>query len=317
MSDRDPLPSRRAALAPLALLALLGVATFTRPGDPGGALLLANPDLSRVTELRAALATLPDAPLVLVGLDPDLGTYAEIRAVVRAAFDDLRARQARLAIVSFTPEGRAVAAAELDRLERLGVASDALLDLGFIAGAEAGMVRAVTGLVPDRADGPLAEAVRQAGGGMGAFDLALVVGGGDLGPRTWVEQVGTRLPALPMVAIAPTFAQPELAPYLRTGQLVALLATLRDGAAYVTAVGDDATPTVGNAPRERVPSALAMLLGMLLALAVLTRTIVASLSGGPRAAGRGVWTGGRSETGGPHAQSGEPGESSEPVGGVE
>ena len=311
-------------LAPVALLALLGLAAFVRPGDGGGPLLLANPDRSRVSEVRAVMARLPETPLVLVGLDPDLGTYAEIRAVVRAAFDDLRARHARLAVISFTPEGRAVAAAEIDRLERSGVGSDALLDLGFIAGAEAGMVRAVTDLVPDEAVGTLADDVRQAGGGMGAFDLALVIGGGDLGPRSWVEQVSTRLPALPIIAIAPTFAQPELAPYLRTGQLVALLATLRDGAAYVAAVGDAATPTLGDAPRERVPSALAMLLGMLLALAVLAVAVAAGLGGGSRAGGGGQWTGRRpatvgpgAEGGGPGAEGGQPQAAGEPAGGAE
>jgi hypothetical protein len=259
----------------MAVIVLLGAAAFARPGDEGGALVLANPDRSRVTELRSALAALPESPAVLIGLDADLGTYPEIRAVVRAAFDDLLARGAALAFVSFTPEGRAVASAELDRLARSGIAAGRLLDLGFVTGAEAGMVRAVTEIVPADATGDLADLVREAGGGMAAFNLAVVVGGGDLGPRTWVEQVGPRLPSLPIVAIAPTFAQPELAPYLRTGQLVALLATLRDGAAYVASV----RPT-GTAEPERVPSALAMLLGMVVALAVIGRSLAAALRGG-------------------------------------
>jgi hypothetical protein len=311
MNEPDPRRWRRAALAPLALVVVLGVASFVRPGDSGGALLLANPDRSRVTELRVVLAALPEQPLVLVGLDPDLGSYAEIRTTVRAAFDDLLGRDARLAIVSFTPEGRAVAAAELDRLARTGFAQEALLDLGFIAGAEAGMVRAVTALVPVAAEGSLAGAVREAGGGMGAFDIVLVVGGGDLGPRTWVEQVGTRLPALPIVAIAPTFAQPELAPYLRTGQLAALLATLRDGAAYASSVAAAGPPTVGNESPERVPSALAMLIGMLLALVVLGRTLLASLLGGAGSAGL-TGTDGRQATRSPRTAA-ERAASDEPV----
>lgn len=302
MSESHPRSRRRVALAPVVVVGILAVASVVRPGDGGGALLLANPDRSRVSELRTVLAALPERPLVLVGLDADLGTYAEIRTTVRAAFDDLLARQGRLAIISFTPEGRAVATAELDRLRRAGVGADRLLDLGFIAGAEAGMVRAVTDLVGADLDGTLTTAVRERGGGMAAFDVALVVGGGDLGPRTWVEQVGTRLPALPIVAIAPTFAQPELAPYLRTGQLAALLATLRDGAAYAAAVaGDGAQPTVRNEPPERVPSALAMLIGMLLALAVLGRNLATGFWGHPPTALRGAGSEGRPEMG-----SGEP-----------
>jgi hypothetical protein len=224
--------------------------------------------------MRAAFAALPEAALVLVGLDADLGTYPEIRVAVRAALSDLLARDARLAVVSFSPEGRAIAGAEIDRLGRDGFGADQLLDLGFIAGAEAGMVRAVTDLLPAGAEGPVADAIREADAGMAAFALVIVVGGTELGPRTWVEQVGTRLPSLPIAAIVPTFAQPELAPYLRTGQLVALLATLRDGAGFAA----DAGPGDEDGP-DRVPSALAMLLGMLVALGALGRSVAASLWG--------------------------------------
>ena len=274
MSQRPPRRSTRARFVPLALIVLLGGAVLLRPGDDGGALLLANPDRARVAELRAAFDALPEAPLVLVGLDADLGTYPEIQVAVRAALADLLARDARLAVVSFSPEGRAIAGAELDRLRRDGVGADQLLDLGFIAGAEAGMVRAVTDLLPTGSEGPMADAIRETGTGIAAFGLVLVVGGTELGPRTWVEQVGTRLPSLPIAAIVPTFAQPELAPYLRTGQLVALLATLRDGAAYAADVGGG-----GEGAPDRVPSALAMLVGLLVALGALGRTVAASLWG--------------------------------------
>jgi len=294
MNERAPRFPTRAMLAPLALVVLLGAAVLVRPGDDGGALLLANPDRTRVAELHAAFAALPEAPLVLIGMDADLGTYPEVRVAVRAAFSDLQARDARLAFVSFTPEGRAIAGAELDRLRGAGFGDDQLLDLGFIAGAEAGMVRAVTDLLPAGVAGSLADAIREADAGMGAFDLALVVGGGELGPRTWVEQVGTRLPGLAIAAIVPTLAQPELAPYLRTGQLVALLATLRDSAAYAADVAEGAT----GAP-ERVPSALAMLLGMLVALGALGRGVASGLWGVPSGPGGGAGTSDRHRGGGP------------------
>jgi hypothetical protein len=102
-----------------------------------------------------------------------------------------------------------------------------------------------------------------------------VVGGIDFGPRSWVEQVGTRLPALPVVAVVPTVTQPELAPYLRTGQLAALLATVRDGAAYTELVASQQPPAVSGAPPpEPIHSSLAMLIGMLLALAVIGRNLL-------------------------------------------
>jgi hypothetical protein len=273
-----PRPARLAGLTrprsatlwwPALLLALL-VAILAGSSLAGDLLQLPNPDTTRVAEVDAAFDALPEDALVLVAMDADLGTYPEIRPAVRAAVTDLQERGASLAFVSVSVDGRAIAAAELDRV-RAAADQDAILDLGFISGAEAGMVRLVGDALPAGATGGVADAITERGGGLAAFDLALLVGGTDVGPRSWVEQVGTRLPQLPMVAIAPTFAQPELAPYLRTGQLVALLATVRDDAAYVDSRGAGGdTATAADAP----PSAAAMLLGMVVALVVLVQALV-------------------------------------------
>lgn len=253
-------------LAWLALLVLLGAAFLIAPGDRSEALALATPDRARVSELQGVLDGLPDQAVVLVAMDADLGTYAEIRPATRAALDDLLGRGASLAFVTVTAEGRAISAAEVERIREQGVGEDRLLDLGYVSGVEAGLVRLAGSAVPADASGSLADAIHGRGGGLDAFDLALLVGGSDVGPRTWVEQVGTRVQSLPMVAIAPTFAQPELAPYLRTGQLSALIATVRDAAAYADVAGT-----------ERPPSALAMLVGMLVAVLVLGRHLIGAL----------------------------------------
>jgi hypothetical protein len=251
---------RRAAPA-LLLLVLLVVATLLQPG--ASTLRLASPDRSHVDQLRRAIGDLPSEALVLIACDADLGTYPEIRAATRAAIEDLGAHGARLAIVSFTPEGRAIAAAERDRIARSG-AGELPADLGFIAGAEAGLVRGVASIVPAAAEGPIVDAIRQRGGGIGAFDMVLIVSGSDISARSWVEQVGPRLHDLAMITIAPTFLDPELEPYLRSGQLDGLLATLREGTAYANAVtsGSAADRGPGIAP-------LPMLIGMLAALAAL------------------------------------------------
>jgi len=251
---------RRSAPA-LVLLLVLAVASLIS-GSTGG-LRLASPDRSRVDQLRRAIGELPSGALVLIAFDADLGTYAEVRPTTRAAIADLAAHGARLAIVSFTPEGRAIAAAELGRIARAG-GEEPPADLGFVAGSEAGLVRSIESIVPSAAEGDLADAIRQRGGGIGAFDMVLIVSGSDMSARSWVEQVGTRLPELPMVAIAPTFLDPELEPYLRSGQLTALLATLREGVAYAEAVS--AGSAAGSGP---VVGPLPMLVGMLAALAVM------------------------------------------------
>ena len=279
MTDEQMAGLRRAAPA-LLLVLLLAVASLLSAGI--GGLRLASPDRSHVDQLRLAIGNLPDGALVLIGFDADLGTYPEIRATTRVAIDDLAAHDARLAIVSFTPEGRAIAAAELDRIARIGTA-ESPADLGFVAGAEAGMVRSVASIVPGAAEGATADAIRERGGGLAAFDMVLIVSGSDISARSWVEQVGSRLPDLPMVAIAPTFLDPELEPYLRSGQLSALLSTLREGVAYTEAVTAGTASTAGP-----TPAPLPMLIGMLAAIAVLGEAAFRRLvrRGGPAAPNR-------------------------------
>jgi hypothetical protein len=262
-------------LLPFALLLLLAVAVGL-PGL-GPALRLASPNDGASAGFAATIDSLPQNGLVLVGMDADLGTYPEIRFATRAALAGLLRRGASLAFVSYSPEGRALAAAELERLRDEGVAPHRLLDLGYVAGAEAGLVLSVTSLVPPEATGSFADTLRSRGGGINAFDFALVVAGNDMGPRTWIEQVLTRLPHLPVAAIAPTFLRPELEPYLRSGQLTALLGTLRDGVGYgeqVTASTAPGDPT----PSDRPPSALAMLVGMLIAIGVIVQADARTLA---------------------------------------
>jgi hypothetical protein len=271
MSRRRRLAAR---LAPAALLALL-VAALLAPATP--ALELASPDRTRTTGLRAALDRVPVDGLVVIGFDPDLGTYAEIRPTVRALLADLVARRATMAFVSLTPEGRALALAELDRLRNAEVSPGRLVDLRFHPGAEAALVR----LVERPLDGDLTtpEAAPLADRGLAGASLAVVVGGGDLGPRSWVEQVATRLPELPIVAITPTVLLPELQPYLVSGQLDALLGTIRDGAAYRATVDGDRQPPLVE---ERPIGPLPVLAGMLVAVGVLGLAVGARLRGALR-----------------------------------
>ncbi len=261
----------REAAPVLALLVLLALASLVPPDLAGGALRLASADRIRAEGIDSAFDRLPDRALVLVAMDADLGTYAETRPVVRAAIADLRGRGARLAIVSFTAEGRALAVAELSRLQRLGAGVEEIADLGFAGAAEAGLIGSISRIVPADAEGPIVEAIRSRGSDLDAFALVVVVSGGDLSVRSWVEQVLPRVPELPIVAIAPTFLEPELAPYLRTGQLKALLATLPEGLAYV-----DGIPGADRG-RAAVVGAMPMLLGLLVALGLIAQSLLAPL----------------------------------------
>lgn len=275
--------ARSAALreaAPVLVLLLLLAAAMLLPVDlTASALRLEAVDRTRSDGMTAAFDQLPAGAIVLIAFDADLGTYAEIRPVVRAAIEDLRARGVRLAFASYTVDGRALAVAELARLARLSGDEEGPADLGFGGAAEAGLVRAIERVVPDAATGAVAEAIRTRGGDVAVFDLVLAVSGGDMSAKSWVEQVLTRVPDLRLAAIAPTFLEPELAPYLRSGQLGALLATLPEGLAYV-----DSVPTA-DADRAAAVGAAPMLLGLLVALGIMLTSLVTPLVRG-RAARR-------------------------------
>ena len=275
MTDRAAWLGR---LAPVALVVLLA-AVWLLP--QAGDLSFSSPDGAAGDRLTSTLDALPEEALVLVGFDPDLGTYAEVRPTARALLADLLARDARLAFVSLTAEGRALGSAELARLGRNDANPTRLVDLGFVAGAEAGLVDLTRGLrLPNDADGAFARRVRDEG--IAAFDAVAIVGGNDLGPRSWIEQVAPRLDdATPFVAVTPTVLLPEVQPYLAGGQLAATLSTPRDGAAY------RATLDLENLSRfldTNDPRPLPIVIGMLVALAVLSQGLVARVIGLLRAA---------------------------------
>lgn len=249
-------------VAPALLLATLAVAWIIPSPN---AVRLGTLDPHAADRMTAALDALPAGPRVLVGFDPDLGTYAEVRPTVRSLLADLLERDARLDFVSLTAEGRALAVTERARLERGGVDPGRLGDLGFVAGAEAALVDLAVGL-PDR------------------YDVLVVVGGNDLGPRSWVEQVLPRADDVPLLAVTPAILLPEVRPYLASGQLDAALITPGDGAAYRRAGLEPAASAVREG---REPSALAILLGMLVAVTVLgqalgARAVTTLRAGRPR-----------------------------------
>jgi hypothetical protein len=274
MTERS---ARLVRLGPV-LLVLALAAAWQLPAD---GLRLASPDAAEPARLTATLDALPDEPLVLVAFDADLGTYAEVRPTVRALLADLLARDARLAFVSVTPEGRALGAAELARLARNEANPTRLLDLGFVAGAEAGLVD-LTGDLPlaDDPDGAFARRVQEEG--IAAFDALAVVGGNDLGPRSWIEQVAPRMgDEVPIVAVTPTVLLPEVQPYLGGRGLAAALSTPRDGAAYRETI------ELGNLSRlldSGDPRPLPLLVGMLVAVALLSEALGARVIGALRAA---------------------------------
>ena len=257
---------------PIVLLAALAVGVLV-PTDLG----VADPDSEAADGLQTLLSELEDGAGVLVGFDPDIGTYAEVRPTMRTLLAELVDRGTSVSIVSLTPEGRALALVELDRARRLAPDAPAIADLGFVPGAEAALVT-VAGAITGSSD-------LTSGGGtvtLDAIDLIIVVGGNDLGPRSWVEQVLPRIDPVPVIAITPVSLLPEVEPYRQSGQLAAVIATPRDGASYRSVA--DPGAFAGLAEIDGGPPALAVVLGLLAAITWLGEVLLRRI--GPAMAAR-------------------------------
>jgi len=278
---------RLRTLAPIALI--LAIAAAWLAPSPSFLAIGGGPSSVAGNDLATAIGHLPNQALVIVDMDPDLGTYPEIRYATRAALADLFTVGARVAIVSFSPEGRAIAVAEIARLRAAGAGPDRLVDLGFVSGGEAALVQLAGRSIAHDVNGaanPVLQELATRGGGLRSFDLALVVGGGEMSPRTWIEQVEPRVPDLRVAAITPTFLLPEMQPYRDAGQLVALAGTFPAGVAFGASVaGETATGGPGRIP-EPAPSPLPIAIGMLVALAVLLESGLGAFLGGLRGQGR-------------------------------
>lgn len=262
-----------ARLAPIGLLLALAVAWVVP--QPGGIRLGDSGQRGEATAaaVEATLEALPANSVVALGFDADVGTYPEIRATVRTLVAQLLERDIVIAAVSLTPEGRALMLAELGRLARAGVADASIVDLGFLPGAEAALVELTRGGLPSgtaEAQGAFPRGV------LAVADLAVVVGGNDLSPRAWVEQVLPRVDDLPLVVVAPTVLLPELLPFAETGQIDALLIGPRDGAAYRAGAAIDGPPQPDGVT-EAEPRSLPVLIGLLIAVVVLVHAITSAV----------------------------------------
>ncbi len=266
MSERTGLPAR---LAPIALIVVIAAAIVVdRDGDG-----IALPDSPAADRLATVLGGLSADGPVLVGFDPDVGTYAEIRPTVRAALDEIASAGTPLAFVSLTPEGRALGLAEMGRLAAADPATE-IVDLGFVPGAEAGLVSLARGENAS-SSGLISDATTAIA--LDEVALAIVIGGNDLGPRAWVEQLTPRVDGLEVAAIAPSVLLPELQPYVESGQLVALVATPRDGASLrARLAGAEHSDDPG-------PTRLPLLIGLAIAIVVLGGSLIGRFGGAFRA----------------------------------
>jgi hypothetical protein len=215
--------SRGASLSHLLLLLAVIVPLLLQlvPGV-NAAIFSAPPPLRSAAAYAATVEALPAEGTVLLAFDYEGGMRDEVEPGVVATLNHLRAlgtamsaspRTLNLVAVSLSPQGSALA-------ERVWAesASPTLTwtNLGFLPG---GPIALRTLLAP-------------AGTSLNDVSLLVVFGNETADVQRWIEQVGSQLPGLPILAVAPAAAETALMPYLASGQLDGLLAGVPGAASY-------------------------------------------------------------------------------------
>jgi hypothetical protein len=214
---------RGASLSHLLLLLAVIVPLLLQlvPGV-NAAIFGAPPPLRSAAAYAATVEALPAEATVLLAFDYEGGMRDEVEPGVVATMKHLRAlgtamaaspRTFNLVAVSLSPQGSALA-------ERVWAesASPTLTwtNLGFLPG---GPIALRTLLAP-------------AGTSLNDVSLLVVFGNETADVQRWIEQVGSQLPGLPVLAVAPAAAETALMPYLASGQLDGLLAGVPGAATY-------------------------------------------------------------------------------------
>jgi hypothetical protein len=196
------------------------------------------------TNAFKAVQNLNSGSPVLVSFDFEPGAVGEMQPLTEAIIHHLIKRGCHIVIVSLTPQGPALAQ---QILRRAAAGYDYrygrdYVNLGYIAGQEAGL-RAFGGdiwdtLPTDYVNGqPLSmfsvmTRIKKAG----SFDLLIDLAGGPEPARWWIEQVQTPSKRPLLVAVTAS-AEPNVRPYLQSGQIVGLVRGLPGAAEYEMLLG--------------------------------------------------------------------------------
>jgi len=180
------------------------------------------------------------AVLVLVDYDP--GSQDEMNPVASAALAGLLARQARLVVLGLTPEGAALARQVIQSVAPAGYEYGQHYVIGYLAGEEAGLVRATTDLaaaIPQDAvsQEPWGNLAVTQGLQVSDFRLVLVIGNDASRMERWIAQLWARSGGQPPIVVASsTVAAPLLRPYWDTRQVMGILEGLPGAAEYESTV---------------------------------------------------------------------------------
>ena len=226
---------RGALGAILVIVAFLAVLANTR------IIAMPSPVPPSVMQTSRMINALNANETVLLAFDYEPGFAGEMEAVTAAVVDHIMLQGAKLAVVSTSPTGPALAERFIHTVqgEHNYVSGSQYVNLGYIPGGVPGLAafaRQPQWVTPNTIDGIPAWGTGPIQNVSRISDFALIVIVSDT-PETvqaWIEQVQPQSDGTPMIAVVSAQVAPMIRPYYEaeTGQLSGLISGLPDAASY-------------------------------------------------------------------------------------
>jgi hypothetical protein len=199
-----------------------------------------------VLNTRRVIDELPSQAPALVAFDYQPGLSGEMDAAVASVLDHLMEKGARLALVSTSSTGPALAEHFLAtaQAEHAYVSGEHYINLGYVPGGASGLLgfsERPARVTPLSFDGLDAWATKplQGVGSLADFGLVLIVTDNPDIARTWIEQVQPKLADTPLVIVTSAQADPLVRPYYEESpaRVHGLVSGIAGGAAYEQITG--------------------------------------------------------------------------------
>jgi hypothetical protein len=184
------------------------------------------------------IGSLPSNAPVMMVFDYDPALSGELETAATPLMDHLILQSPRLALISTSPTGPALAERLLHATSASSlVAGQQYVNLGYLAGGSAGVLYFAISpakAAPFTLDGQQAWQLPPLQGIQKLSDFAAIIvltDNADSG-RVWIEQAGTTIGNTPILMVISAQAEPLILPYYDSGQIKGLVTGLAGGEAY-------------------------------------------------------------------------------------
>jgi hypothetical protein len=192
-----------------------------------------------LAEMTTRIDAMPLESVVLIGMDYDLSLAGEINNVALPVLVHLMSKQVNMVFVPTRPTGSAMSKLliEMGKNWLPDYPNQKTFVFSFIPGGATGLLQLAIDprdALPVSVDGTNPWLSQELANirNISDFSFVLILTDSANSGRDWIEQVQPRLEEKPLYVITSRQAGPILEPYLKSGQIQAMVAGISDGASY-------------------------------------------------------------------------------------